>query len=37
MKSVGGAAVVVGLAIVLAGVDVAEAILAKEWALRRSP
>ena len=37
MKSLGGTAIVIGLTLVLAGLDIGESVLAKEWALRRSP
>jgi hypothetical protein len=37
MNSLGGTVIVIGLTLALAGVDVAESILAKEWSIRRSP
>ena len=37
MNSLGGTAIVIGLTLVLAALDVTESVLAKEWALRRSP
>jgi len=37
MNSFGGTVTVIALTLVLAGVDVAESVLAKEWATRRSP
>ena len=37
MNSLGGSAIVVGLTLLLAGLDITESVLAKEWALRRSP
>jgi uncharacterized membrane protein len=37
MNSFGGTLIVIGLTLALAGIDLAEAVLAKEWATRRSP
>ncbi len=37
MHSFGGTMIVIGLTLALAGIDIAEAVLAKEWATRRSP
>ncbi len=37
MNSLGGTAIVIGLTLLLAGLDVTESILAKEWVTHRSP
>jgi hypothetical protein len=37
MNSFGGTAIVLGLTVALAGIDLVESVLAKEWAIRRSP